>query len=494
MSKRKRKHQPPTPKKWTQRIPKWAYPVGLASILAGVLLLFTNYESYASLYDADYTGSEACGDCHSIIYERWLESPHANMTREPDEISVVGNYDDGSWFIPPEAQVDAFDASLPAARMYHEGDRYFMALRRPGTDQFVPFEIAYVIGYQYRQTYVTREDGGILRRLPLQWSVEMGDYFPYWNVQEGSLPTLEDLWVQMTTLNSAWNLFCARCHTTDLDIQSKNESHTQAVTEWVDNGIGCESCHGPGSQHENYFEGNYINRVVAFVNSNLRDQPVAYIANAPRLEKGEDLSVCARCHGPDIKLSTTDIYRVYEPGYSQEGRINDLSPHFTEMPLEPGRDNFTVEVWDDGDPKGIAMVFRSFVESVCYQQAEPRCYDCHDPHNNKSPTEPGLLEASLESNSYCLACHTELEGEEEAHSNHTAGESGSFCYDCHLPPEIKSIVTGIERDVRTHTMSSLPDPENTVIFGENAPNACNACHTDQSAEWSVEWMEEWYRQ
>jgi predicted CXXCH cytochrome family protein len=479
----------PTP---ASRSHRWLYLGGFIGLLITTALLSTEYESYASLYDASYTGSETCGDCHTIIYERWQESPHANMTRQPSPASVVGNFDDGEWFLPESARQSALD-SQPAARMYQEGEDYYMALRRPDSDQYQPFKIEYVIGYQYRQTYLTREAGGVLRRLPLQWSVEMQEYFPYWNLQEGSTPSSADLWAQMTSLNSAWNLFCARCHTTHLNILAKNEQHTFAQTEWVDEGIACEACHGPGGQHVNYFANNYINRIVAFVNSRLRGQPAAYIANGPKLSKGQDLSVCARCHGPDILMSTTEVYRVYEPGYSEDGRINDLSSFFKQVPLEPGRTAPTVEVWADGDPKGIAMVFRSFIESVCYEQAQVRCYDCHDPHNNKAPTEPGLLEPSEVSNNYCLACHGELANEIAEHSQHEAGTEGSFCYDCHMPREILSIVSGVQRFARTHTLSSIPDPENSIIFGvENAPNACNSCHTNKSPQWARQWMDEWY--
>lgn len=471
---------------------RWLFVMGGVVLVTAVLLFFTEYESYASLYDASYVGSESCGECHTVIYDRWQESPHAKMTRLPDETSVVGNFADGEYYLPPPAQLTELDR-LPAAKMYRQGNDYYMALRHPESDDYIPFKVAYVIGYQYRQTYLTQESGGVLRRLPLQYSVEMGEFFPYWNLQEGSQPSVADLWAQMTSLNSAWNLFCARCHTTHLQILNKDINHTTAVTVWTDAGIGCEACHGPGSQHENYFASNYVNRLTAYVNSKMRGQPVAYIANGPKLSKGEDLSVCGRCHGPDINMTTTEVYRLYEPGYSQEGRINDLSPYFKQQPLEPGRDAPTVEVWDDGDPKGIAMVFRSFIESVCYDQAEVRCYDCHDPHNNKAPITPGLLSPSDVSNAYCLECHGELADQIEAHSHHPAGTEGSFCYDCHLPREILSIVSGVQRYARTHTMSSIPDPENSVIFGvENAPNACTNCHADQTAVWAREWMDEWY--
>lgn len=473
---------------------KWPFLVLLGMVgLTAVTLFSTPYESYNSLYDATYIGSEACGECHKIIYARWQESPHANMTHPAASQTVVGDFENASWTLPAAAQHTAED-KIPVAKMYHEGEDYYMALRQPGTQTYTPFKIAYVIGYQYRQTYLTREEGGVLRRLPLEWSVSRQEFFPYWNFQEHSEPSLPDLWAQMTSLNSAWNLFCARCHTTHLTVVAKNAAHTMAQTDWVDDGIACEACHGPGSQHQNYFAGNYVNRLVAFANSRFRGQPVAYIANGPKLTKGQDLSICGRCHGPDILMSTTDIYRDYEPGYSASGHINDLSPYFQQTAIEPGRTAETVEVWSDGDPKGIAMIFRSFIESTCYQQAEVRCYNCHDPHSNKSAAVTGILEPSVVSNAYCLKCHTELQGAAEAsHTHHEEGTEGSFCYDCHMPKEILNIASGLPHYTRTHWMSSLPDPENSVRFGlENAPNACNNCHTEQTPAWAVDKMSEWW--
>jgi hypothetical protein len=284
---------------------RFAPLLGAVGVLL-VLAAFIRFESYESLYDAEYVGSETCGECHTITYDRWLESPHAKMLREPSAESVVGDFDDGSWTPPESARVPPND-DTPGARMYTEDGKYFMALRDPATGEFVPFEIAFVVGYQYRQTYLTQETGGVLRRLPLQWSTARGEFFPYWNFQEGSLPTVEDLWAQMEVLNSAWNLFCARCHTTHLDIRDKDATHTFADVEWTDNGIACEACHGPGSQHVNYFAHNYVNRIAAAANSRLRGEPVAYVANAPKMTRGEDLSVCARCHGADIYIGMQDI-------------------------------------------------------------------------------------------------------------------------------------------------------------------------------------------
>ncbi|MEZ5964269.1 MAG: multiheme c-type cytochrome [Planctomycetota bacterium] len=467
-------------------------------VLASVLLLpllalaaLVGAEPYPSLFDADYVGSEACAKCHTQVYASWQHSPHAYMARPATRASVVGNFDDYEWHLP-EAGRKAEDDERPVKCFQRDG-KYFMAFWHGGAKRYVDFEIAYVVGYQYRQVYLTREADGVLRRLPLQWFTERSDFYPYWNYQENSQPDTLDLWSQMTVPNSAWNLFCGRCHTTHLEVLAKDEAHTRAQTRWTETGIACEACHGPGSHHVRYFEKSYVNRLAAFLKSKLRGEPVAYMATGPKLDKGKDLSVCGRCHGADIMMASQDAYRAFEPGYSKEGRVNDLSSHFYEFPMQPGRKVFTVECWDDGRPKGIGMLFRSFVESKCFRQGEVRCYDCHDPHQNKLPAAPGLLQPSPQSDDYCLRCHTDLRGAVAAHSHHEIGKPGSHCYDCHMPKSLHNHVGGYLRPTRTHDMSHIPNPSITVELGrDGAPNACDDCHADHDATWARDKVAEWW--
>ena len=457
-------------------------PIVVVAVLVLVVVFFGFFERYAPRYDAEYVGAAVCGECHTQIYPEWQRSPHANMLREPDIRSVVGDFSNATWTLDEADRQNSLDAE-PAARMFSDAGKYFMELRNPGEESFEAFQIDYVVGYQYRQVYLTREAGGVLRRLPLQWSVPRQEFFPYWNLQEGSTPSVQDLRAQMTSMNSAWNLFCARCHTTHLTIHEKNTSHTFANVEWTDKGIACEACHGPGSLHQDYFSSNYINRIAAWINSKLRGQPVAYIANANKLNKGEAMSVCGRCHGADIFLGETDVYRTFEPGYSREGHTNDLSAYFRSAPLTPNRNVATVETYSDGEAKGIGMLFRSLIESKCYQQAEVRCYDCHNPHDNKLPAKPGMLFPSDSSNDYCMGCHGDLREIVDDHTGHEPGSAGSFCYDCHMPKIITKLATGIWETTRTHRMSFIPEPpEDFSDENGSTPNVCLQCHGDSARD------------
>ena len=50
-------------------------------------------------------------------------------------------------------------------------------------------------------------------------------------------------------------------------------------------------------------------------------------------------------------------------------------------------------------------------------------------------------------------------------------------------------VYSIKAEIRDHSMS-IPVPENTINHG--IPNACNLCHKDRDANWSLARMNEWY--
>lgn len=481
---------PPPPRSPRRRWP-WLLGAALAAVLLGLAWTWWRAETFESGFDADYVGSAVCGECHTIVHELWQVSPHANMIRDPSPQAVVGEFNEGEYRLPADSPDPL--AGQVVARAYTREGRYFMALRHPSEDRFVEFPIAKVVGYQYRQEYLTPEADGVLRRLPLQWSTALGAYFPYWNVQEGSPQTLDDLWAQMTSLHSAWNLYCARCHTTDLQVLDKDEWHTRAEVRWHEDGITCESCHGPGSRHVDYMNATAANRLAMWFGNHLHGRPVAYVASAAKMPKEQALSVCARCHGADIFARNQDFYRLYQPGYSTTGKINDLSPWFREAPLTPGRTDPTIEIWDNGRPRGIGMLFRSFVESACYDQAEVRCYDCHNPHDNKRPAQRGILSASATSNAYCGECHQTIAADPAGHSRHQTGQPGSFCYDCHMPWHITKLNRGIWERARSHDMGSIPNPQDSIRFGlDKAPNACTDCHAEQGPQWAVDAMEAWW--
>ncbi len=62
-----------------------------------------------------------------------------------------------------------------------------------------------------------------------------------------------------------------------------------------------------------------------------------------------------------------------------------------------------------------------------------------------------------------------------------------------MPKTLTKLATGVLETTRTHKMSSIPSPANTLRYGMNgSPNACNLCHKEETPQWSEDYMQEWY--
>jgi hypothetical protein len=57
-----------------------------------------------------------------------------------------------------------------------------------------------------------------------------------------------DDWLYWTNNGQNWNAMCAECHSTDLRKNYDPETDTYR-TAWSEISVGCEACHGPGSDH-----------------------------------------------------------------------------------------------------------------------------------------------------------------------------------------------------------------------------------------------------
>src|SRR6185312_9149279 len=155
------------------------------------------------LSGAHYVGSQNCAQCHQNIYDRWKKTRMANVVRDPRE--------------HPEAI--APDLSKP--------------------DPVVTFtkdDIAFVYGSRWKQRYF-KKVGDDYFPLPAQWDFTHKKWSPYF-VKNGS-----DWWAPLyppDNMKRPTGPLCDGCHSVGYDITTKK------VAEW---NVGCERCHGPGSDH-----------------------------------------------------------------------------------------------------------------------------------------------------------------------------------------------------------------------------------------------------
>lgn len=372
---------------------------------------------------AHYVGSNACKVCHAAIYARWQRTPMANVVRDPRQ--------------HPEAVVADF--SKPNSLV-----------------KFTIDDVALVYGSIWKQRYF-KKVGDLYYALPAQWDVKTGQWLPY-HVDKG-----EDWWAALYppgNMQRPTGPLCDGCHSVNYDIA------THTVTEW---NVGCERCHGPGSEHVKH-PAQYLSNII----------------NPARLGAVAANDVCLQCHtqGRPPKNPIAGVYYDWPVGYQVGRRLQDYWR--LETPVL-GKTDFYY--FADGTARKNRMQGNDFVQSLMYRHGVT-CFSCHDVHGTANPAE---LIKPVDSNAMCLECHAPgspngpYEASVEAHTHHAAGSAGDECISCHMPQVQKEGVPGAF--VHVHTFRFIT-PAMTERYG--IPNACGSCHAQQGAAWASRWLAQWF--
>ncbi len=253
---------------------------------------------------------------------------------------------------------------------------------------------------------------------------------------------------------------CYSCHVSQEEKNFDIETDSYK-TAWLDFGTNCERCHGPGSEH---VANHSANRRAAV--SGTRD-----IVLQTRLDPLRNTMVCAQCH------SLRDIYAT---GYTAGANYYDFYLPVLEFNQPVDRDP---AYWPDGRTRRFSNDAFGLWQSECFLKGGVACVGCHTtPHEVDIDKNPQLRP---DANALCTRCHTGIGKALVAHTRHAATSAGSSCVECHMPRTVLSI----KAQIRDHSMS-IPIPENTIAHG--IPNACNNCHKDRDAAWSLQQMNKWY--
>jgi len=369
-----------------------------------------------SAASAHYVGSHACLECHAEIYKRWKKTPMANVVRDPRE--------------HPEAIIPDLATNTVA--------------------RFTKDQIAFVYGSVWKQRYFTRQ-GDDYFPLPAQWDVTHRVWRPYF-VANGT-----DWWVPFyppDNMQRPTGPTCDGCHSVGYNVQTK------AVAEW---NVGCERCHGPGSEH---------------VQHPLRDN----ILNPAHMDYVQASDTCIQCHsqGRPVHNPIDGKYYDWPVGYQVGLTLSDfwrLEDHAL------GETSFTH--FAEGSAHKNRMQGNDFVQSVMYRRGIT-CFSCHDVHGTGQ-----YAQLRKPVNALCLDCHAPLSlygprtATLEEHTHHKAGSAGSQCVACHMP-KIATTISDVK--VRSHTFRFIT-PEMTDKY--KIPNPCTSCHSDKSTAWATEAIRHW---
>ncbi len=427
--------------------------------------------------EATYVGSQTCRGCHPTYYDSWKETLHAWKLRPKDEANIVADF-------------TSDDPDLT----------------------FTLDDVDYVIGASgrgWKQRFIkVMEDGG-WRVLPAQWNIATQDWTPYH----------PDDWMERD-----YKVNCVGCHTTGFDI---NNPEANGGLGFVDFGIACEACHGPGSQHvAGGFAGEPGNR---------------QIVKTPGAE------ICAGCH---VRGKTKEgLYDVrygwpegYYPGsgtaledvydldwsakrwwYDNPGDTEDTghakSHHQQYMEWEKSAHARSLE---DLRASGHAQDFCLQCHSEDYRRAPAdgkptvdtaeypiTCVTCHTTHDVGAEGTRQLAKTQYET---CVQCHNGglpesgkfepgstvhhpmqemFEGkgalgvDQDMPSPHFAAEGGPVCSSCHLVKTAKSAAHWVEEggrvvkgDISSHLLKIAMPGE----VAEGEPDSCSQCHSGMTQE------------
>ncbi len=382
----------------------------------------------------EFAGSESCKECHRQAYDEWKGSHHANAQRDLSPAL------DDEVFSPTRTIHHASQTSTASK----EGGKYTLTtagLESPAQ----PFVPSAALGVDPLWQYIIPGPNGRFQLTELAWDPAKKEWFNVYG-EEDRKP---GEWGHWTGRGMNWNSMCAPCHTTAYhkNYQVKSDAYASA---YVEQGVGCESCHGALGKHVEFQrarpQGSYF-----------ADKTV------PKLSPDQYLAVCGACHSRH-----GDLTGKFRPG-------DEYYDHF-----DPALPDLSNIFYPDGQILDEDFEFNVFMLSYMHDSGV-RCNNCHSPHTSK-------IRKPL--NDLCMDCHRSSMGgriaiDPAGHGFHPLDKGGSKCTDCHYPQ-----TPYMQRHWRHDHGMTIPDPQLTKEFG--IPNACSRCHTDKSVDWAIEWTDKWY--
>lgn len=387
--------------------------------------------------------SPSCRDCHQEIYSAWAATDHAHANR-----SLNRERDYAAFAEHPLIS----DGGTQFALSWREREPEMVELRLGvETTRHTP---SFIIGAKPLWQPLVPAEGGRWQPTDMAFDPNRQEWFNVFG-QENRRP---GEWGHWTGRGMNWNSMCAQCHMTGY--RKNYDAPTDSYrSTWVEQGVGCIQCHGPMPPDHKYLPKN-----IAGARAPTSKKP--FFGDRVRM-----MDVCASCHARHEPLTDR-----FQPG-------DDYFDHFRlTLPISP-------VFYADGQQRDENFNWTSMLLSRMGGHGGVTCFDCHDPHSNKT-----IL--PVENNQLCLQCHsasgrTSPNGvrapaiDPLAHSHHQPGSAGNSCVACHMPT-----TNYMQRAPRHDHGWLIPDPLLNKELG--IPDACSKCHTGQPVEWSIAAAEKWY--
>lgn len=408
----------------------------VAGIIWVAMPLFTG-GNQTTEREADYYGSVGCKQCHERFYELWGNSHHGlamqNITPE---------------FVKTEVLAQSPEIAVDSSLFYVENQQDSLVFIENGPDGKKEYTATFALGGKNVYYFLTPFEKGRLQVLPLAYDLNKKEWY---NNPESAMRHFtegeDDEALPWKHIGFTFNTSCYSCHVSQLE-NNFNQTSNSYHTTWKENGINCETCHGPSAEHV---------RVCMEAGEGNVPEDLKIIVTSTFTHEQQNAS-CAPCHA---KMSP--ITSSYPPGE----RFFD---HYNLTTIE------SRDFYPDGRDLGENYTHTSWMMSDCTQSGQLDCVHCH--------TSSGRYRFKNENfNDACASCHSDIATNLEAHTHHPVDSEGSRCISCHMP------MTEFARMHRSDHSMRPPAPLATKEFG--SPNSCNICHDDKTPDWANQHLVEW---
>lgn len=308
-------------------------------------------------------GNQACRPCHEAIHDSYSRTAMARTSGPAMSELIEGSFEHAP--------------SRVSYRILRQGETAVLSYSRAGSPALHGSQpLKYYVGSNTRGRTFLFEIDGFLYQAPINYyTAKRG-----WEMSPGYLQLRE------MELNHPVDSTCLFCHASRLQPASKGTVNRFVGAPFLQDGVGCERCHGPGSDHV---------------------RGLGAMINPGKLTGERRDSICVQCH-------LEGEARIARAGRSQEQY----------QPGELLSEYLAIFVREDNAQHRRGAV--SHVESLAVSRCKIEsgdglsCLTCHDPHVQPSAeARAGYYRAK------CIGCHAPM-----AERHHPRQQD---CTTCHMP-------------------------------------------------------------
>ncbi|MDY0060258.1 MAG: carboxypeptidase regulatory-like domain-containing protein [Myxococcota bacterium] len=419
----------------------------------------------------EFVGSARCRECHEPGHDRWQASGHARALLPVDQGPARASL----------RELGIVEVDLGAGRtavLRGATEDVTVVLPEKGAEPVVLPVVAW-LGSGTRGQVPLAEVDGELFALPVAFTRLLGG----WTAREPEAWYDAGASPRAPHPAAAVALGCAGCHATGLELftASSGRAATRSANpgepgRWVEPGVGCESCHGPGGAHAAYHD------------EAPEGSPSWGILNPADLDLERRADVCARCHARGTATGTVAGEHPWFP-FGPAGfpaPWESLASYWTESAVDwPG-----LAVSRGNHQQALDLRRGGHGRNGQYVLG---CADCHDPHGPVSAGLPAQLRLPVVDNTLCLQCHgrQRFAGPQSpalhgAHRTFDPGGQGSGrCVGCHMPRTSTNLGWSARTwrgELADHSLRVNPPlasrPGTDAHPGAQIPSACLTCHLE----------------